>query len=174
MSYQISVTDDQVFTALVAWIMGAVILTDCQVGPVNLASMPKGDFAILTPINRTRLSYNTTAYPTTGTETNTLSFDYAIQLDLYGPNAGDALSILYDSWYSDQAYNLLIPQGVSPLWADEPRFVPLIDGEKQYTNRWTTTIHLQFKPAITDVQQSASTVTINPANVIDVDARYPG
>lgn len=174
MTHVPSVTDEQIFTALRGWVMGAVLLSDCQQGPIDRASMPKGDFVIMSPLNRTRLSLNTTSYPTQSTAANALSFDYAIQLDAYGPSAGDTLSVLFDSWYSDQAFELLRPQGVSPLWAEEPRFVPLIDGEKQYENRWTTTVHLQFKPSITDPQQSASTVTLNPANVINVDERYPG
>lgn len=174
MSYVASLTDEKVFAALRGWILGCVPTEDCVRAPFNRASMPQGDFVIMSPINRTRLSYNTTAYPSTGTETNTFSFDYAIQIDCYGPNSGDFVTILNDSWYSDQAFNLLNPQGVSPLWIDEPRFVPLVDGEQQYEDRWSMTLHLQFKPAITDVQQSASTVTLDPANVINVDARYPG
>lgn len=175
-TYIISITDEQVFTALRNWILGSAIAGDCLQGPINRASMPDAtnDFVIMSPINRSRLSLNSTAYPTTGTQTNTASFDYAIQLDCYGPNAGDVASILHDSWYSDQAFNLLNPQGVSPLWIEEPRFMPLVNGEQQYENRWVMTLHLQFKPAITDPQQSASAVSINPANIINVDVRYPG
>jgi hypothetical protein len=176
MTYIISITDDQVFTSLRNWILGSAVLSECVQGPINRASMPRGgeNFVVMSPTLRARLSLNTTDYPTQDTQTNTASFDYSIQIDCYGPNSGDTATILHDSWYSDQAFNLLKPQGVSPLWIEEPRFVPLVNGEQQYENRWTMGLHLQFKPAITDAQQSASDVSINPANIINVDVRYPG
>lgn len=171
MTYTISITDDQVFTALRSWVVGAITVSDCLTGPVNRASMPQGDFVVLTPINRSRLNLNATSYPDGNSEVNTVSFDCTIQVDVYGPNASDNLSILYDSWYGDVTYQALIAQFISPLWIDDPKFIPLVNGEQQYENRWTSTLHLQFKPSITDVQQSALTVT---PTIISVDAKYPG
>ena len=176
MTHVVSITDDQVFTVLRNWVMGCVTVVDCLQGPMNRASMPPGgsDFVIMSPTNRNRLSFNVTDHPTTNTETNTSSFDYSVQFDCYGPNAGVIANILNDSWYSNQTFELFKPQGLAPLWIDEPRFIPLINGEQQYENRWTMQIHVQAKPSITDSQQSASTVTINPTGIINVDAKYPG
>lgn len=174
MSYQISTTDEQVFTALRSWILGCVVLNECVQGFPNRVPMPKDDLVVMSPISRTRLALNTTAYPTGLTQTNTISLDYAIQIDCYGPNAADHASVLHDSWYSEQAYQRLIVAGLSPLWADEPKSIPLLNSEQQYEQRWTMQLHLQFKPSISDPQQSATTVTVNPADVISVDARYQG
>ena len=107
-----------------------------------------------------------------GGETNQQSADYHIQLDAYGVNAGDWASILTTAFRSDRAYEFFSTQsqGITPLYMEDAKQAPLVTGEQQYEARWTMVAHLQFKPSITDVQQSAATVT---AGIINVDAEYP-
>ncbi|MEN6533957.1 MAG: hypothetical protein ABFD89_09870 [Bryobacteraceae bacterium] len=176
MTYVASVTDDMVFTAIRAWVIASAAVSDCIQGDGNRASIPAGgtDFVIMTPLTRSRLSLNETSHPTTSTETSTSSFDYAIQLDCYGPNAGDIVSVLDTSWYSNRTFDALKTQYVFPLYSEHPRFAPMVNGEQQYENRWILVIHIQFKPSITDSQQSASSVTITPTGIINVDVKYPG
>ena len=48
--------------------------------------------------------------------------------------------------------------------------MPLVDGEDQYTERWTFIAALQINPVITVPETTAGTLT---AGIINVDTTYP-
>jgi hypothetical protein len=171
MSYTISITEDQVFTALRNWLLYAVSGEVVQ-GIVNRVAMPAGGFVEMTPLVKTRLSTNVTSYPDINTETNQQFIDFTIQLDIYGANAGDWSTIITTAFRSDQACAFLAAQlpGIAPLYSEAARQLPLINGEEQYESHWSIAIHLQFNPSVNDTQQSANVIT--PA-IINVDATYP-
>jgi hypothetical protein len=87
-----------------------------------------------------------------------------VQVDFYGPTAGDlckAVKGVYRSAYAVAQF----PAGIAPLYCDDGRQSPLIDAEQQYEARWTMTASLQYNPSVAIPQQSATvaTVTIEPA-----------
>ena len=180
MAATISMTDYQVFAALRAWIMDVLPSTVAVIQELdNRVPMPKGEFVVMSRINRKLIEWSamsyTDSYADTGTIgglevfTNTQPIDYAIQVDCYGPNSSDYSTILSTLWNTSQACDFMGPSGVLPLYNDDPKQMPFIDGEKQYQHRWVTTLHLQYNPAVSTAMQFASEAEVS---LINVDRTY--
>lgn len=156
----------QAMIALRSLILG---LIDCEViqGLGNGAPMPLGGFIAITPILKTRLSTNVATYTGT-TKTTKQATRFDVQIDAYGPLSGDWASILSTMLRDDYACAAMGPS-VQPLHADDPHMSPLMDGEQNYTQRWTLTASLQINPAVTVAQDSAIALQVD---LLDVDAYY--
>lgn len=173
----ISQTESQVFAAVrayVLWVLGAntVVIQ----APGNRVPMPKTDFILLNYLNRQDLTRPVESYfdETVGTiQTSTISYDqaleYGIQVDCYGANAGDNCSELTAWWDTATTCDFLETYNIQPLYHDDPRMLPLVDSESQYTKRWTTSFYLQYNPSVTMTQQFADEVDIT---LIEVDTTY--
>ena len=140
---------------------------------------PKGPFVLMNCLNRKSVSWPVMSYtdaesvgtaPAVQVFTNTQPLDYAIQLDCYGPFAGDMVTMISTIWNTEQACDFLGPYNVEPLYNDLPRQIAFVDGEKQYEHRWVTTAHLQYNPAVSTSMQFASTAEVE---LINVDRAYP-
>ena len=178
MSYVVSITDQQILTAVRNWLVSAMTGEVVQ-GYANRVSTPTGGYVTMSGLLKTRLGSNevTFSLPTfpdiVGTEIDTQSYDYHIQLDAYGDDSADWASILNIAYHSQTAFLFFRSQfpGIAPLYMEEPKLVPVVTGEEQYELRWTMVIHLQFKPSISNAQQSATNVV---AGLKNVEAVYPG
>jgi len=165
-----SVNELDIFTTLRAFIL---TLVGCEVirGQVNRVAMPVGDFIALTPISQVPLETNTDTYTTTSKSVER-PIRYTIQVDCYGVLAGDRAStiaaMLRDNYAVDQF--ALLGFDMAPLYAEDAHQMPLVDGEDQYTERWTFIAALQINPVITVPESTAGTLT---AGIINVDATYP-
>lgn len=104
-------------------------------------------------------------YTTTRTSLNAMSGKQTLdmpkmlnlQLDFYGPQAGDMVSTavtMLRSLYACESF----PDGVEPLYCSDAIQAPLITGEKQYEARWSTTLSVQYNAAVTVAQESFITV----------------
>lgn len=83
-----------------------------------------------------------------------------IQVDFYGPSAGDwckAVKAVFRSSYSPDQF----PDGIAPLFCSDGNQAPLITGEEQYENRWILTASLQYNPDVIVLQQSATKLKMN-------------
>jgi hypothetical protein len=170
MTITTSITEMQVFTVLRAFILSIV---NCEVvrTPVNRVAMPLGDFIALTPLSNIPLSTNVTTYAAASKNVKRAS-QFTIQIDCYGPGAGDratAISTLLRDAYAVEQF-ALSGVDVVPLYAGDAHQLPLVDGEQQYSERWTFEAVLQFNPVMTTPQDSALALTIA---VKDVDRTYP-
>lgn len=178
MSLSTTPTQDDVFTALRAMLLGIVPAgTIVLRGPVDRAAQPVGDHIVITPLFRARLRTNipTDHPPPDGPDPNgTVSYEQGtrleIQVDFYGETAAsnwmDAFTTVFRSEY---AVDALAPT-CAPLYADDGRMVPLVTGEEQYLERWMVRAVLQYNPVTTAPQQYADTLGIT---LINVDERYP-
>ncbi len=176
MSAAISITADDVFAELRAFILG--LLPDDPVPEViqgigNRVAMPAAPFVAMTSLMMTRLSTNIDHYgidPITASEQNTENnISINIQIDCYGPQSQDWTNILTTMLRSDYAVRELGPN-VWPLYAADPQQIPLVDGEQQYEQRWMITAVLQYNPIVTIPMQFADTLDIE---LVNVDAVYP-
>jgi len=151
----VSPTQSAVLTALRSFILG---LISCEVvqGIDNNVSMPKGGFILMAPLFNTRLSTNTHTYsdptPTTGIRVAAQAKKYTVQLDCYGPDAEEWADILSTMLRDEYGCKALGP-AVQPLHADDPKMVPLVNGEQNYEQRWVVTAELQYNPTISIAQQ---------------------
>ena len=176
MTYVPSVTEDQIMTTLVTWIMTALAGQVAQ-GWANRVATPTGDFVIVSGLVKARLSQHershvTPVFPATvGSEVTQQTVDYHVQLDCYGQGASDNAFALSTAFASDRACDFFTAQlpGLAPLFCEDPRQLPITNGEQQYEDRWTIVAHLQCYTSISDAQESATSVS---AGVINVDAEY--
>lgn len=97
-----------------------------------------------------------------------------IQADVHGPNSADNAQVistlLRDSYgiqsFADQSPNY----GVTPLFTEDPRQMPFVNGEQQYEDRYVVEIALQVNPVISVPQQFADAATVE---AISVEATFP-
>ena len=59
---------------------------------------------------------------------------------------------------------------ITPLYADDPRYMPFINENQQYEWRWTLDCCLQINQVVATPQQFADTAVIG---LIEVDSHYP-
>lgn len=74
-----------------------------------------------------------------------------IQIDFYGPRAGDKCKAIKTFIRSSYGYNSM-PYNINPLFCSDGIQSPLISGEQQYVTRWILTASFQYNPSI-DVPQ---------------------
>ena len=172
MTATVAPLQSDVFTALRGFILGLIACEVIQ-GLGNGVSMPAGPFIALTELFHNRLSTNTSVYadptPTTGTVTKTQALQATFQIDCYGPQSSDWANILTTLLRDEYGCNALAPN-VQPLNADDPKMMPLIDGEQNYEQRWTITALFQVNPAITLPMQFADQVQVG---LVGVNETYP-
>jgi hypothetical protein len=171
MTATVTPTQQDVFTALRAFILG---LITCEVvqGLGNGVPMPLGQFIAITALFQNRLSTNVDTYndPVTvlGTKKSQQAVKYTIQIDCYGPLSGDWAAILSTMLRDEYACIALAPN-VQPLSADDPKMMPLIDGEFQYEQRWMVTAELQYNPVTSVSQDFAAALKVG---LVNIDATY--
>ncbi len=59
---------------------------------------------------------------------------------------------------------------IAPLHADDPKMMPIVDGEANFEQRWMITAHLQYNPILQVAQQSATALNVG---LVSVDRVYP-
>ena len=179
--YTLDTTDKNVFEILRSFIidtLGTAITADNVVRvPTNRVPSPNTyPYITLFPISKTQIAWPSTAIsdPLVQPQTEGLMMptEYQIQVDAYGPTAGDLIQLLHTVFQSPNAFDYFASQstqGVYPILVDAPREMPFVDGEAEYELRWVMDVHLQYNPTLTTSVQTASTVQVG---IINVEAAY--
>lgn len=172
----VSPTDAQLYAKLGAFVTAVVpVGTTVIRGLPNRAAMPAGSFVCMQAINRVRLATNKTIYtdpfptPGDGSNARTAPTRVDVQLDCYGAAAGDLAQMLSTMFRDEYGCTALAPE-CQPLFADEPKMVPMVTGEEQYLQRWTVTASLQYNPVTSTPQEFAGELS---ATIINVDVEFP-
>jgi hypothetical protein len=140
----------------------------------NLVSMPVNPFIVVEVNEYTRLSTNRVAYfdsypaqPEIASEYDTQPIQLRAQIDCYGPNSGDWANILTTAWRSELGVDFLAQRHpwVTPIYADDPTHIPLVDGENQYTKRWMVKLYGQANVTLSSYQQFCSHLKVGLINV---------
>lgn len=149
---------------------------ECQMvrGQANQVPPPKGvDFIVITPIGlpqytTTRMRYVDSSVPgIDGTMFYDMPTKLAIQLDFYGLKGGDFANIAV-TLFRSLASNGFFQDGVFPLFCTDAMQAPLIDAEKQYLDRWSSTLTLQYNQPVavkTASFNAVGDVYADPTNV---------
>ncbi|SEF31353.1 hypothetical protein ABL840_09175 [Variovorax sp. NFACC27] len=175
MTATITPAQADMFVVLQAFIMDVLGLDMDHVvqGIGNGVPMPLGGFVAMTELFQNRLATNVSSYsdptPTTGTKDTTQATQVTVQLDCYGPNSGDWASILSTMLRDDYGCDALAP-AAQPLHADDPKMVPLVNGEEQYEQRWTITALLQINPVVSTPMQFFDQANVG---VVEIDTHFP-
>lgn len=170
MAASLSITEAQLFQALGDFISGLVSIEVVR-GLQNRTSMPQGDFITMSPAGSVQLNRPVASWDAS-TVTYSQSKQWAAQIDCYGAASNDTAQLIVSMFRTPYACDALASYGwaLAPLYAEDPRQMPLVAGEEQYIERWSFNAILQYNPSITVTQQSADTLT---AGVINVDSTYP-
>jgi hypothetical protein len=76
--------------------------------------------------------------------------DAVVQIDVHGPLSLDnaqTISTLFRDPYATTFF-ATVSDLIVPLYADDPRQTPFINGEQQYENRYTVTAHMQVNQQV--------------------------
>jgi hypothetical protein len=102
--------------------------------------------------------------------------EIVVQLDVHGPslaiagNAVAAIATMFRDDYACRFFEALSP-AITPLFSDDPRQVPFVNGEQQVEIKWTVDLHLQANQTVSGIpQQFADQAAVG---LINVDAVYP-
>ncbi len=95
-----------------------------------------------------------------------------VQIDVYGPNSADYAQTISTAFRDEYGVDLFAASGfdVAPLYADDPRQLPLVDGEAQYEDRWMIEAVMQANVTVVVPQQFAGALSLD---LVEVDAAYP-
>ncbi|MCS6499042.1 hypothetical protein NYD60_03335 [Burkholderia thailandensis] len=178
MPVTISITESQVFTALRSFLLGilpaGVEVVKAQGNGVG--EPVGGDFVVMNSIASPRIATNVEGYTDPGTNPGTRNSMQAIearlQLDVHGPNSGDnaaIISTLFRSEYACIQFATVNPD-IQPLYCENPRQMPFINGENQFEQRWIIELALQYNPITQTPQDFADEVI---PQIVSVDAAYP-
>lgn len=159
----IDIGESDILTALRSFILGEI---SCEVikGLGNGVPTPLGGYIAITPLFSNRLSTNVDTYEdnvTTGFKNSLQPKQYAVQIDCYGASSGDWATALSNLFCDDYAYELF-PANIKPLYADDPKMMPIVDGEQNFVERWTFAVNLQYNPTTqTPMQFADGSPTLN-------------
>ena len=166
--YTASITVDQVIEALADFIQPFVGTAEIVRAQVNRTPMPFTPCVVLTELLQVDLETPSYIYGgLTEQMTSTGSQRIDVQIDFYGPSAGDqcaAIKSIFRTPYATAQF----PSGIKPLYCGDGIQSPLITGEEQWQSRFTLTASLQYNVSVTVPQQSATDAIVQP--VVQVDA----
>lgn len=176
--YNVSITQQQIYDVLQPFIALVTGLASNLViqGVPNRSAMPPASpgFVAITESTLTPLAYTETTWDPADPSVTSVSVlqrtKFAIQIDVYGPNAQDLAQALVTLFRNDVGFQALGPT-CEPLYCIDAVFAPLDDTEMQYEHRRMFELYVQYNPVVTSPVQSADTA--GPVNSINVDERYP-
>ncbi|MDE3023799.1 MAG: hypothetical protein KGI54_18440, partial [Pseudomonadota bacterium] len=155
-----NITESNVLNALRNYLLTIV---GCEVirGQVNRVSMPKGDFIVLTPIQRVALSTNVDEYVAASSKkTIERPIKFTVQIDCYGGAAGERAQTISMLLRDENSTLNFAGSGfdIATLYADDPQQMPLLTGENQYLERWTFNAIIQMNPIVNIYQDFATSL----------------
>jgi hypothetical protein len=168
MTATVSIAQSDLQTILRSFILS---LIDCEVvaGLDNGVPMPVNPFVAVTPLYFNRLATNEPTYTDPGIGQGTSgvkqSISYTWQIDCYGPQSSDWAAILTTMFRDSYGVDFMAPIA-APLYADDPKQMPVVDGEENFEQRWLITAVLQYNPVVTIPVQYFNVINITS---IDVD-----
>lgn len=179
MAVDVSLVEDDIFTALRSFIIG-VVPSGIEVirAQVNRVPSPKGpNYIVMNSLRRTRLSTNVETWDWANASPDKLSVlvpaQSSIQLDVHGPLGADnawRISGLFRSSYACDQFAAGSVKGMTPLYMEDPRQLPFITGEQQYEDRWIIETQIQANVTITVPQDFAAALALN---LVSIEAGVP-
>lgn len=172
MSATLTPIEDQTFDALFGYIARALSLPDTtdQVvrGFQNLVASPTGNYVVISPGIMQRQDFGRRDYdPANNAVVEGAHQTYSYQLDCYGPLGAARASILSVAWRSMWGATVMQGSALTPLHADAPQYLPIVNREGQYESRWMIRLFGQVNQRITLPQDFFTAATLDGIVVAD-------
>lgn len=163
MAATLTPTENQIFNAvwnLLAQYFAPADQVNIFKGYQNWTSSPSsGTYAVISPGVMVRQDQGVRDYdPTNSLITITRGTTYSYQVDCYGPAGPDWANIIAIGWRSIWSCdNNAQPLIFTPLYADEPQQLNIINGELVFEQRFTLKLYLQVNQRVSLPQDFFST-----------------
>lgn len=149
----ITPTEDQTFDALFGWVAKVLGLGD-DTGQVvkgfqNLASAPVGSYVVLSPGIKIEQDQGTRRYdPALGYQVVERHVTYSYQMDCYGAEGPDWASLLSVAWKSLWGVDAMVSGALTPLYADAPQQLNIVNSEGQFEQRFMARLYGQVNQLV--------------------------
>ena len=140
--------------------------TDCNANHIvcgynNKVPLPSDNnyiiFTVLTPIR-----YGTPVEVTTNTGwTSHQDYRLMIQIDFYGDFAFDRANDIINISRTEFLCSFLKPYGIQPIACDDAKNLTGISGEKEYVERWSVRMEIDYHDAVSGNQDWFNTAELN-------------
>jgi len=137
-------SEQDLYTALRTFLLS--VIPDAKViqGVQNRVAIPNDPFIGMTILNFERISTNHFEYDV-GKKDVIQPQKWTVQIDCYGEPSNEwattATTLLRDEYSCS-----LFPENIQPLYADDPKHMPITNGEQQYEKRWMISVCFQVNP----------------------------
>lgn len=166
-------TEDQTFDALFGWIATALDLPNntqqIVKGFQNLVATPTGSYIVISPGQMTRQDFGRAAYDPKGNQTRvTAHLTFSYQVDCYGQMGATWASILAAAWRTMWGVDNMTPKVFTPLYADAPQQLNIVNSEGQFEQRFMIRLFGQVNQQVGLPQDFFSTVSLDIFDVADL------
>lgn len=177
----ITPTEDVVFDTLWEWVKNLFDTADADAvfkGFQNVTSTPYDSYVVLSPGVKVRQDQIRREYvAATFSQLATRNTTYSYQVDCYGPKGPDWADVIAIAWRTMWACDSLRDQAITPLYADEPQQLNIVNAEAQYEQRYTARLFMQVNQTVDlpqDFFQLPFPIDVEPpTNYLPVDLLPP-
>ena len=159
--------ENDFYVAIRAWLLSVLpVAVEVFQSQENQVPEPIGpDFVMMTMRSRARQATNLETWAPDAIDPASLeivqSTRLVMQLDFHGRLGSDFAQLVATLWRSDFACRALLPAGIQPLYAEDAKQIPFVNGEKQYENRWVMEIAFQASPVVLAPQDFAAILSVD-------------
>jgi len=171
-------SENVVFDALWAWIVD-VVVTQLPAAAVfkgyqNNTATATGSYVVLSPGIKTRQDQGRRSYtvdpldPLNGTQDVARHTTYSYQVDCYGQLGPDVADIIAIAWRSLWGCDRLAGAAITPLYADEPQQLNIVNSEQLYEQRFMLKLFAQVNQIVNLPQDFFTSVEVHAEPPVDM------
>ena len=165
-------TEDQTFDALFRWVTKVLDMPydTLQVikGFQNLTATPTGSYVVISPGLMQRQDFGRRYYdPDNEQAVQQAHLTYSYQLDCYGAAGPTWASVLSVAWRSMWGVDNMVPQILTPLYADAPQQLNIVNSEGQFEQRFMIRLFGQVNQTVGLPQDFFDQLQLNSITVAD-------
>lgn len=144
-------------------------------GYQNRYALPEEqDFCVISLLDADRVGTNVETY-TDGERVMNRLMQYSIDIDFIGTDLETVrkrASALEIALWSGAAYDFFTARGMASISADQIQYVPYVDENSQYSERFRVSLKLSMWETFTLPQETANRLTIKNVNIENVDVHH--
>lgn len=166
-------TEDQTFDALFRWVTKVLDLpyntTQVVKGFQNVVATPTGSYVVISPGIMQRQDFGRRVYDPAGEQTiQDAHITYSYQVDCYGPEGPSRASILSVAWRSMWGVDNMNPAVLTPLYADAPQQLNIVNSEGQFEQRFMIRLFGQVNQRVGLPQEFFTSVSLDIFEAADL------